>query len=190
MINLPGEYYLQNVREMASGFLLKEDRSFQFFFSYGALDRYGSGEWSLAGDRLLLQSAPRPGNDFTLVESRNGPGDAISIRLDNTNPMLLNYTYVSLDKGLEGTWQPFDQQGECRFPLRPFESVSLLFEFCPERFSTLAVTDPEQHEYLFRPESWLLEVFFDHFSLQAGEQELTGPHPLLKGDTYRYSRVS
>ena len=37
------EYYLTGVREMASGFLVKPDNTFQFFFAYGALDRQGAG---------------------------------------------------------------------------------------------------------------------------------------------------
>lgn len=31
--NISGEYFLQNEREMASGFLLKPDNTFRFFFS-------------------------------------------------------------------------------------------------------------------------------------------------------------
>ena len=41
--NITGEYYLQGVIETASGFKLNDDSTFEFFFSYGALDRYGSG---------------------------------------------------------------------------------------------------------------------------------------------------
>src|SRR5450432_943541 len=63
---LPGEYYLQGVMETASGFLLKPDSSFQFFFSYGALDRHGSGKWAVKENKLILNSAARPEYDFAL----------------------------------------------------------------------------------------------------------------------------
>jgi hypothetical protein len=40
--NITGVYNLRGVMEMASGFKLNNDSSFEFYFSYGALDRYGS----------------------------------------------------------------------------------------------------------------------------------------------------
>ena len=55
-----GEYYLRGVMETASGFKLNPDSSFQFFFSYGALDRMGSGKWTVRGNELILNSRPRP----------------------------------------------------------------------------------------------------------------------------------
>ena len=51
-----GTYLLQGVREMASGFELKADSTFEFFFSYGALDRYGKGKWKQ--NHLQQQSSP------------------------------------------------------------------------------------------------------------------------------------
>ena len=47
-----GEYYLSGVMETASGFKLNPDSTFQFFFSYGALDRSGSGTWKQEGNNI------------------------------------------------------------------------------------------------------------------------------------------
>ncbi|MBK8301812.1 MAG: hypothetical protein IPK90_15565 [Chitinophagaceae bacterium] len=55
---LTGEYFLTGVREMASGFLIQPDNTFQFFFAYGALDRMGSGTWSVKGDSIFLTVLP------------------------------------------------------------------------------------------------------------------------------------
>ena len=44
--DMVGEYYLTGVMETASGFRLNADSSFDFFFSYGALDRSGKGPGS------------------------------------------------------------------------------------------------------------------------------------------------
>ncbi len=38
---------------MASGFLLNPDKTFQFFFSYGALDRTGTGTWTEKNGQLI-----------------------------------------------------------------------------------------------------------------------------------------
>ena len=49
-----GEYYLRGVTEVGSGFLLKPDSTFQFFFSYGALDRQGSGTWRIKEKEIVF----------------------------------------------------------------------------------------------------------------------------------------
>ena len=56
-----GEYYLKGVRETASGFKLNADSTFEFFFSYGALDRMGSGTWQKQGDQIIFSSAKTKG---------------------------------------------------------------------------------------------------------------------------------
>ena len=56
MEKVAGMYYLQEVKETASGFKLEKDGTFKFFFSYGALDRYGSGNWTMQDDQVVLQS--------------------------------------------------------------------------------------------------------------------------------------
>ena len=62
-----GEYYLSGVMETASGFKLNPDSTFQFFFSYGALDRMGSGKWVAKANEVILDSKPRPLHDFALI---------------------------------------------------------------------------------------------------------------------------
>jgi hypothetical protein len=45
--NIAGIYSLEGVMETSSAFQLNSDSGFEFYFSYGALDRHGSGKWSL-----------------------------------------------------------------------------------------------------------------------------------------------
>jgi hypothetical protein len=52
--SLAGEYYLQGVMETGSGLLLREDGTFEWFFTYGALDLGARGKWSRAGDGIDL----------------------------------------------------------------------------------------------------------------------------------------
>jgi len=53
-----GIYNLQGVMETASGFKLNADSTFEFYFSYGALDRYGKGKWQITNDKLILNGRP------------------------------------------------------------------------------------------------------------------------------------
>ena len=100
---ITGEYYLIGVREMASGFLIQPDNTFQFFFAYGALDRMGSGTWSVKGDSIFLTSAAWSGKDFSLAKSSKTDNDFINIVIDHTNPMLIRHTYCSLQNGAAET---------------------------------------------------------------------------------------
>jgi hypothetical protein len=50
--------------ETASGFKINEDSSFEFYFSYGALDRYGSGKWNIKNDSIILNSKLFPRERF------------------------------------------------------------------------------------------------------------------------------
>lgn len=183
-----GEYHLQGVREMASGFLLKPDGTFQFYFIYGALDRYGSGKWLLNEDRLILNSAPKPLSDFTLVSSKNADDVFITVRMEEANPALLRHVYCSLQQGAEGSWHQMSQQGEVRFPRQQVSSVSLVLEFCAERFSEIAVDQPDHNDFLFRFNDTIMEVFFENFSLQIDGEGLSGRHPLMDGESFRYEK--
>jgi hypothetical protein len=185
---IEGEYYLQGVREMASGFLFKPDGNFQFFFIYGALDRYGSGKWAVNGDRVMLNSLPKPVSDFALVESTIQSHDFINIKMQEANPVLLRYVFCSLQNGAEGSWKQMSQQGEVQFPKQEVASVSLLLEFCSERFSTIPIQNKDHNEFIFRFEPSVMEVFFDNFHLQMNEDGLFGGHPLMQGEEFSYAK--
>jgi hypothetical protein len=51
-----GEYYLEGVREVGSGLKLNADKTFEFFYVYGALDRTAKGIWIQHGDSIILNN--------------------------------------------------------------------------------------------------------------------------------------
>ena len=191
---LAGEYYLQGVREMASGFLLKLTGDFEFFFTYGALDRYGKGKWELRNDPglnedlVVFKSAAWPEHDFALVESKTTSGDFLSARITDRNQNLLRYVYGSLQKGDKDSWVPANKEGEISFPKQEIETISLLFEFSPERFSVFDIKDSAHNDFTFRFEPWIMEVFLDGFELRVDQHDLTGRHPIMEGEKFRYAK--
>ena len=52
--SLAGEYHLAGVMETGSGLLLRDDGSFEWFFTYGALDLGARGKWKREGDTVVL----------------------------------------------------------------------------------------------------------------------------------------
>ena len=184
---MTGEYYLRGVMEVASGFKLNADSSFQFFFSYGALDRYGTGQWQVKDGKLIFNSRPQPAKDFALVTSKAVPGNHTTIRIIDSNAFLLSYVHAKFSPGSDQSLMT-DKKGMIVLPKQRLDSISLLFEFCPERYSTFPVADSTHNFFEFRFEPWLMEVFFNNFSLQVDENGLLGRHPLMKGAEFRYNK--
>ena len=187
-VSIAGEYYLEGLREMASGFLLRPDGSFEFFFTYGAMDRFARGKWVKKNGQLKLTSKPKPPYDFALVESKTQPHDFISIKMEAANPALLPHVFCSIHNAAEGSWQQMNQQGTVQFPKQELATVSLILEFCPERFSTIPVSDTTHNEFTFRIEQSIMEVFFENLLLQVEPYGLSGLHPLMDGEIFRYAK--
>jgi len=185
---LVGVYLLHTVRETQSGFKLDPDGTFQFFFSYGALDRHGRGHFSIEDDTVILQSRPWSGQDFALVQSDTS-GRGITVRISDKNPVFQKHSFASLKKGQEGTWLYPDTKGEMHFPENEAEIITLAFEFSPERFTFFPVPNKEHNYFEFRLEPWVMEVFFNKFPLKIKRHVLLGKHPLLKGEEFIYEKA-
>jgi hypothetical protein len=180
-----GEYYLRGVTEVGSGFLLKPDSTFQFFFSYGALDREGSGTWALKDKSITFNSRRRPDRDFALTNSKKVDGNFITVRITDNNTLLLRYVYAKMefaDTIMEGM---SNEQGEIQFPKKEVKSLSLIFQFCPEKISVFDLN--KEHNYFeFRFEPWLAEYFFSDYRLKLEGKDLKGKHPLLDEKEYLF----
>lgn len=186
-LSMTGEYYLRGVTEVASGFKLNNDSTFQFFFSYGALDRFGAGNWRVNNGKLVLNSRPQPEKDFAIVTSKDNGGSQTTIRIIDNNNFLLPYVHVKLMPG-SGQSVMTDNKGMIVMPRQKLDSIALLFEFCPERYSTFSIADSTHNFFEFRFEPWLMEVFFKDFNLAVDNKSLYGKHPLMDGTEFRYNK--
>lgn len=187
--NHVGEYYLSGVRETACGFRLDADSSFQFFFSQGALDRFGRGTWKMAGDKLVLNSAPKPVHDYKLIESRKEPGNHLTIRIVDGNEIIVRYVYALINGGgNESTEGMMDSHGYLRLPAQTVDSIELLFQFCPEKSSVFTISQKQHNYFEFRFEPTMMEIFFKDFELAADEEGFAGINPVLQGDSFLYHK--
>jgi len=186
---IAGEYYLRGVMETASGIQLKPDSSFNFFYSYGALDRFGTGSWSVQNSQIvILNSRQRPAVDFKLIESRAAADDSITIVIKDNNNTLLHYVQCRIQTRTGIKESTTNQEGVARFAKEAADSLALLFILCPDRFSSFPISS-NQNYFVFGFEPWIVEVFFDHFPLLFENNQLSGGHPLLEGTKFRYERA-
>jgi hypothetical protein len=186
--NIAGTYYLTGVMETGSGFKLDKDSSFEFFYSYGALDRYGSGRWSVQDHKIILNSKPYPGSDFKLVKNEVTKNNFTTIQIDNSNKMF--YRFVScLQKTKDGdSLINANSNGIIVLPGTIPDTIHLLFELTPERISSFAIDNKETNSFTFQFQPWIVEVFFKDFMLEFKEDHLEGPHPLLEKPSFTYTR--
>jgi len=182
-----GIYHLHRIRETQSGFKLNPDGTFQFFFTYGAIDRYGRGQWVMNDDMVHLQSKPWSGKDFALLSS-SVSGTGITVKITDKNPIFQKHTMASLQNGTNGTWRSPDAKGEMHFPLNEANVITLAFEFCPERFTFFPVENKDHNYFEFRLEPWIMEIFFNNFPLKVKKHVLIGKHPLLAGEGFIYEK--
>jgi hypothetical protein len=186
---ISGEYLLEGVMETASGFKLNTDSTFQFFYSIGALDRYGSGKWSVYDSIVVFNSSKaRPEKDFALLASKQIPGNLITIKITDKNNVILPFTECSIKAGPLKTMKRTNEEGFARFQKQDMDAISLLFTLCPDRSSVFPVTNASHNYFEFKIENWIAEVFFENFALKIDNNRLTGDHPLLKGMEYSYVR--
>jgi len=187
-VSMEGEYNLRGVMETASGFKLNTDSTFQFYFSYGALDRYGSGTWKKVDSTIIFDSRPQPGKDFALIKCEKVSDKFLTIRMMDNNKILLRYVDVLFMKGNITIEESANDAGIIQIPYQPFDSLALIFTLCPDRYSTFPISNKELNYMEFRFEPWIPEVFFRNFILKLESNSLKGKHPLLKGDSFAYEK--
>lgn len=183
-----GEYYLTGVMETGSGFKLNDDHTFQFFFTYGALDRAAEGTWSATGDSIVLNSRKKPLHDYALVSSKQTKDNSISIHIPGSRD-IGRYLHCIIKGGGQEQEASFETNETASFKPQPIDSIELLFEFCPEKTSLFKIETKDHNYFEFKFEPWFMDLFFEDFRLKAAPDRLTGAHPLLNGDSFVYLKA-
>jgi hypothetical protein len=182
-----GVYYLTGVRETTSGFKLNADSTFDFFFSYGALDRSGKGTWRKEGSKLILNSKPLT-KGFALISSKVADDENYTIRITEENLIFRSHVYSKIKQGQIETQGLTDQNGMIVFPKQRVDSIILLLEFCPDKFFSYVNTNKDHNLFEFRFEKDMMDVFFEGLIFSFTEDGFEGQHPLLKPGTCHFKK--
>ncbi|GAB2828446.1 hypothetical protein [Ferruginibacter profundus] len=183
-----GEYYLQGVMETASGFKLNTDNSFEFFFSYGALDRSGAGHWKQEGNTIIFNSNKQQ-QDYTLLQSKKIPAKGITLQISGSNAQVNQLLYAIVKSGTKEETVKADSNGRMHFNMPAADSVVLLFEWCPDKRSVFAINNTAHNFFEFSIQPSLPDVVFSNFTLQVTAAGLEGAHPLNATKSFRYKRA-
>jgi hypothetical protein len=166
--------------EMASIIQLKPDSTFQFLYSYGAVDRYGAGKWSMKNN-----SRERPTLDFKLISSKRVNNKLTTIKTSDKNQNLLSYV-LCIVKNKDGSHeQVTNGEGIAQLPIEALDSISLLFELCRDRNSAFHVSNDDNY-FEFGFEAWIAKYSFSTFKIKIDGGKLVGKHPLMLGENFTY----
>jgi len=183
-----GTYFLRGVHETAAGFNLQPDSTFEFFYSEGALDRYAKGHWRVDGQKVIFNTAKPPSADFLVKSKSIRSAPEFIVRIVEPNTALKQFVFVTaFSKGVASNRQT-NREGLAIFNLKTVDSMKLVFQFCPERATTIKINGRENYYELgFQP--WLFELFFINLEFKLEGDTLLGPNP-FNGLPGRYIKQS
>jgi hypothetical protein len=127
---LEGEYYFRKT-EMVAGFRFSVDGTFQFFFTYGAVDRSAAGTFSVEGNLLKLKSDKKPGKDFT-VTNQSRQGEGYSLKFMHQNVYLTENIRCIFHVGDQRKEAISDSKGRVQIDIPQCESIYIQHLLYPD----------------------------------------------------------
>ncbi len=183
-----GIYYLQGVMETASGFKLNPDSTFEFFFSQGALDRTGKGIWQINNNRVKFVTPGKVTAGFVLLKSEHRSGSEIKVVIKEENTMLAGFVHARLIQETESRFLPADEALSFSWKDADFTEIELLFELCQDRTYTFKPQNAGDNYFEFAIDRTICDVYFAGLELIFDKNSLTGPHPILVGEHFSYTK--
>ena len=125
-----GEYYF-NRQEMVAGFRFSSDGKFEFFYSYGAVDRNASGTFKVEGDILKLKSDKIAGSDFTITDQSKRPG-GYSLKFEHPSHYLTENILCIFIKNGKQQKEYSDSKGEVNVKMNECDTIYVQHSLYPD----------------------------------------------------------
>lgn len=168
---LSGIYSLRGVREMASAFKFEPDGSFQFFYSYGAVDRFAEGNYKIEGDKVILMSTKEGGKDFEVINQKK-KGNKYFIKVVDPNSYLTENILVIGIKADQKYEYVTDENGIVEMKENSLDRIVLQHGLYPDIYTSImeAPNDNTYFEVALKPS--LEQVSFKGIDLKLVDGEL------------------
>ncbi len=126
-----GEYHLVGIHDMSAGIRLTEQGTFEFFYMYGAVDRFAQGTYTLEGKTIKLKSDKEAGKDFT-VKKQSKTAKGYTIKVKAPNPMLAKHVRCIVFIGQEQSVEFMNDKGELHLKTEHIDKIYLQHELFPD----------------------------------------------------------
>ena len=170
-----GEYYF-NKQEMVAVFNFFSGNMFEFFYSYGAVDRSATGTFSITNDTLHLFSDKAPGKDFT-VKAQSEEGKGYRIQFEDANSYLLKNIRCSFFIGKERRDEYTDDNGVIEINLPHCDSIYAFHELFPDMASLIKDEKNDNNHFVVTLNSSLGQVSFEGIAYKVDGNKLIAIMP-------------
>ncbi len=141
-----GTYHLTGMHEMAGAFRFSEKGSFEFYYSYGAVDRIADGTFTQEGSRIILKSSKEPGKDFT-VTKQNAEGKGFTVKVNSTDTYMASTVSCIVVNGENKTRYEAGNNGIIHISLPAAEKIYLQHQLFPDVVTM--IKDENNHNRYF-----------------------------------------
>lgn len=161
---IQGEYYFRRT-EMVAGFNFSADSKFEFFYSYGAVDRTASGTFSVEGDTLKLKSNKEAGKDFT-VTTQSKQGTGYSIKFEHANQYLLHHILCVFFIGDKKEEVYTDNNGGVKVDFPHCDKIFVQHSLFPDIFTLIKGEENDNNNFTLSLNPSLEQVSFKGVDFQ------------------------
>lgn len=110
--------YSASMPEVGSGLLLKQDQSFEYFFTYGAADYTSKGSWRQDKGSVYLTTTGTEEKPFRVKKTAKGSADVIRVYVQAPNGQGVPHMDVKLTTASGELTERTTQDGVAEFPAK------------------------------------------------------------------------
>jgi hypothetical protein len=162
--NLNGEYHFRR-QELVSGFKFSKDGKFQFFYSYGAIDRNATGTYTVDGETVILHSDKEPGKDFK-ISTQNKHGKGYHLKFEHPTTYLTQHIvciyYIGGIRYDENT----NNDGGINLPIPVCDSIYVQHELFPDVPTLIKDSNNSNTNFVLQLNQSLEQVSFKGINLK------------------------
>ena len=185
---IQGEYNFHR-QEMVAGFNFLADGKFQFYYSYGAMDRTATGTFTVSGDTVKLKSVKEAGKDFT-IKSQSKTGTCYSIEVEDADDYLLTNIRCTFFIGSERHDAFANRHGEIKVDYPNCDKIYVYHLLFPDFVTLIKDEQNENNQFTLTLNPSLAQVSFKgiYFKIEDDKTISCIPNYLMMLENIKFKK--
>lgn len=155
---------------MAAGFSFSADGKFNFYYSYGAVDRNATGTFLVEGDTIKIKSDKEPGKDFTIINQSRQPKGYTLIFDDPNKYLLKNILCILFINGLQKKIYS-DSNGEVNIDIPHCDSIYVQHPLFPDIVTLIKDEKNDNNFFHLKLNPSLTQISFKGINLKIEDDK-------------------
>jgi hypothetical protein len=162
--------YVFSRQEMVAGCEFSPDGRFEFFYSYGAVDRTATGTYAVQGNTLTLKSDKEAGHDFT-VTTQSKAGAGYTLQFDCQDKYLVSNIHCTFFTGGEKHEAYTNSNGEIHVAFPHVDKIYAQHELFPDVATLIKDEENKNNRFTLSLNPSLAQVSFRGIDLKIMDAE-------------------